>query len=318
MNTSAIEWTDRTWNPVSGCSHVSEGCRNCYAERFFPRAYASRKFTNVQCHPERLDQPLKIKKPQKIFVNSMSDLFHEDVPDEFIDQVFAVMADSGKHTFQILTKRPRRMMEYMSPDNYRYSARKVFDLTNGPGGKFDCDIYWPLDNVWLGISVEDQKTADERIPLLLQTPAAVRWISAEPLLGPIDLTDIVIPDPRHAAEDHIDALFCDVDPEDDEFGGVTVNWVVVGGESGPKARPMHPAWVRSIRDQCQSAAVPFFFKQWGEWASAAELHRSGVVAGHQLHSFPWGLCNPEMVKIGKTYAGQFLDGCEWQEFPKTR
>lgn len=252
MNTSAIEWTDRTWNPVSGCSHVSEGCWHCYAERFFPRAYAGRKFTEVQCHPERLDQPLKIKKPQKIFVNSMSDLFHEDVQFEFIDKVFAVISCCAQHTFQILTKRPARMLEYMNFDNgfgrtgYIWGAAyKIRGIKPQPG---KMPPPFPYVNTWLGVSVEDQRTANERIPILLKTPAAVRWISAEPLLGPIDLV----------RSDEIALLQCVQSGATIERG---LDWVVVGGESGPRARTMEISWANAIREQCALANVPFFMKQ---------------------------------------------------------
>jgi len=190
---TGIEWTDATWNPATGCSKVSQGCKHCYAEREWPRmtklvpAYAGRAFTDVATHADRLDQPLRWKKPRMIFVNSMSDLFHQDVPDSFIDQVFAVMALAPQHTFQVLTKRAKRMREYMS-EGARASA--VFDIMRNSeigylaGGDKLPPQSWPLPNVWLGVSVEDQAAADERIPLLLDTPAAVRWIkSATPDAG---------------------------------------------------------------------------------------------------------------------------------------
>jgi protein gp37 len=222
-----IEWTDATWNPVTGCTNVSEGCRNCYAERVLPRTGQS--FDTVVCHPDRLDAPLHWRKPRRIFVNSLSDLFHEDVPREFIKSVVGVTVDCPQHTFQILTKRPQRMLEFCR------------------------ECAFP-SNVWLGVSCEDQQTADERIPLLLQTPAAVRFISAEPLLGPIDARRYlpVIARPREA----ISEVAASRTPRNDRL-----DWVICGGESGPHARPMHPTWARSIRDQCQAAGVPFFFKQ---------------------------------------------------------
>jgi len=196
-----IQWTDATWSPVSGCSKVSAGCKHCYAERDWPRLaknpkspYFGRDFTDVRCHPERLDQPLRWRKPRRIFVNSMSDLFHESVPDSFIDEVFAVMSRCGDdttprfdafdaHQFQVLTKRPARMRRYME-DEIRGSAVCARRLKYRGGSL----IEWPPPNVWLGVSVEDQATADERIPILLQTPAAVRFVSAEPLLNPVDLS----------------------------------------------------------------------------------------------------------------------------------
>lgn len=243
--TTKIEWTDETWNPVTGCSKVSQGCKNCYAERIFPRAYGKRQFTDVRCHPERLNAPLHWKKPRRIFVNSMSDLFHENVPDEFIDRIFAAMALCQQHMFQVLTKRPERMRSYLRQvsderDMQRWINAAV-ELTDSPCAVHIEDLDWPLPNVWLGVSVEDQATSDQRIPLLLQTPAAVRFISAEPLLGPIDLLHI-----KHT-----------INPP----SYPQLDWVIVGGESGPSARPSHPDWFRSLKEQCQAAGVACFMKQ---------------------------------------------------------
>jgi len=257
---SKIEWTDASWNPVTGCTKVSPGCDHCYAETFAERWRGTKghHFENgfdVQLRPERLDQPLKWRKPRRIFVNSMSDLFHDAIPDEYIAKVFGVMAAAPRHTFQIVTKRHGRMRSLLNDHDWRssvYLRESVTDLAGPPR-----DIpSWPLPNVWLGVSVEDQRWADIRIPALLETPAAVRWISAEPLLGSVDLTDVA----------GINAL------EPDWMGGPTggtgaphplLDWVVAGGESGPGARPMHPDWARGLRDQCQHAGVPFFMKQAG-------------------------------------------------------
>jgi len=268
---TGIEWTDATWNPTTGCTKVSQGCKHCYAERDWPRlvhlpAYQGREFTDVACHPERLDQPLRWKKPRRIFVNSMSDLFHEDIPDEFIEQVFAVMALCPQHIFQVLTKRPERMRKhpiFTHSGNclwvgVRQCAEKLFGKDPGALNK-------ALLNVHIGVSVEDQFTADERIPLLLQTPAVVRWISAEPLLGPIDLRL-----GRLAEWNRLLAV------HNGNTDGTHIHWVVAGGESGPKARPSHPDWFRSLRDQCKAAGVPFLFKQWGEWGGDAILKAAGL------------------------------------------
>ena len=228
MGTS-IEWTDESWNPVTGCSHVSEGCRNCYAERLalrklqpydtgLPWTKQNAK-VNVKLHPERLGRPLRWRKPRRVFVNSMSDLFHERVPVEFIDRVFASMALCPRHTFQILTKRPVRMLAYVHLRQYWSEMA--------------------LPNVHRGVSVENQETADERIPLLLKTPASVRFVSAEPLLGPIDLSPYI---------------------------KAGIDQVIVGGESGPGARPMHPEWARSIRDLCLDTDAAFFMKQMAKKA----------------------------------------------------
>ena len=188
MGKTKIEWTERTWNPVSGCSKVSQGCKHCYAERMWPRLsapdqpYEGRVFTDVQCHPKRLTEPLHWRKPWMVFVNSMSDLFHEDVPTEFIDQVFAVMALAWPHTFQVLTKRPARMLEYLSTVRQRAGNGKQWLVVDFADHDRVLGVFrgheWPLPNVWVGVSVEDQATADERIPLLLQAPAAVRFVRA--------------------------------------------------------------------------------------------------------------------------------------------
>src|SRR5258708_30230851 len=196
--TTKIEWTDATWNPVTGCTKVSQGCKNCYAERLAPKVFAGqfignlatgehrkRAFTDVLCHPERLDAPLHWKRPRRIFVNSMSDLFHENVPIEFIQRVAGVMLSCPWHTFQILTKRPARMLDFL--ENFMPMHPK--------SGQYFRVNWSAMRYVWWGVSVEDQATADERIPLLLQTPAAVRFLSCEPLLGPIDVEEYLLPCP---------------------------------------------------------------------------------------------------------------------------
>jgi protein gp37 len=279
--TSSIEWTEKTWNPVRGCSIVSPGCINCYAMKQAHRFSGSGKpydglttltprsgpqWTGVVRTVESaLLEPLSWKKPQRVFVNSMSDLFHEDVPFEFIDRVFAVMALAPRHTFQILTKRADRMRQYFATVATRHlwaSAGKEF-----PGGKADgwqakcddaiCNGPFPLPNVWLGVSVEDQQRADERIPLLLQTPAAVRFLSCEPLLGPLDLFCQY----RDGARANVLKL---ADISDGAPSGMqAIHWVIVGGESGPGARPFDISWARSIVKQCKDARVSCFVKQLG-------------------------------------------------------
>lgn len=265
---TSIEWTDVSWNPVRGCSLVSAGCANCYAMKQAHRfsgagqpyagltelgPHGPRWTGKIQLVEEALDAPLHWKKPRRIFVNSMSDLFHEDVPDEFIHKIFAVMALSPRHTFQVLTKRPERMLRYLRPEGRRFlvehHAYKLSDRA-----PVSLASIWPLPNLWLGVSIDDQKTADERIPILLQTPAAVRWVSAEPLLGPVDLD-----------------LYLSYSGRVLSHGGI--DWVVVGGESGPGARPCDVAWIRSIRDQCQAAGVPVFVKQLGSQPYVVEGSR---------------------------------------------
>lgn len=332
-----IEWTDTTWNPVRGCSRVSEGCRNCYAEKVAKRfsgtgqpyegliASGGQWNGNITPAHHLLGEPLKWKSPRKIFVNSMSDLFHENVPFEFIASVFAVMGVTTRHTYQILTKRPQRMREFfdwalmrqdslgewekLEPTDFNADSR-IFD--HWPKdvkwrGYDNCGPLFPYTNVWLGVSVEDQKTANERIPWLMDTPAAVRWISAEPLLGAIDLTRIVYPPLKPKTDLHpyvaYDTLRGHMIGPDD-IGLPKLDWVVVGGESGPGARPMHPDWVRSLRDQCVSAGTAYFFKQWGEHGPNWLNDENGKIPGSE-----W------MDKVGKKRAGRLLDGVEWNQFP---
>ena len=250
---SKIEWTDTTWNPVTGCTKVSPGCTNCYIERTRPMRMANRRFTyrgkalgvttGVQLHPERLEAPRDWRKPRRVFVNSMSDLFHEDVPDEFISHVFAVMSMTPQHSYQILTKRPERMADYLTimtrdPDAYCFAWARDGGFLGGLPGLPLPATAWPLPNVWLGVSVENQHWADIRIPLLLQTPAAVRFVSYEPALGPV------------------------------RFGSLkALNQIIVGGESGPRARPFDPEWARQTIAQCRAAGVAPFVKQLGSvWA----------------------------------------------------
>lgn len=246
-----IEWTDETWNPVSGCTKVSTGCKNCYAERVAQRFWKGRKFTEVQMHADRLDQPLRWRKPRRVFVNSMSDLFHEAVPDEFIDEVFSIMMAAPKHTFQVLTKRPGRARAYMKLragallEPHGDVGQRLFDLR----AALDSTREWPPRNVWLGVSCEDQQRADQRIPQLLDTPAAVRFLSCEPLLAPIEFSDVT------KRSDAVQQL--------GKPALAGIDWVIVGGESGAGARPCYVAWIRSIVEQCKAAGVACFVKQLG-------------------------------------------------------
>jgi protein gp37 len=259
---TGIEWTDATWNPVRGCTRVSEGCRNCYAERVAARfsgpgkpyhgfAEAGRAGSlwtgKVELVTSTLAKPLRWRKPMRIFVNSMSDLFHESLPEIDVAEVFRVMARCPQHIFQILTKRPNVMLERMPRMRATFPDR--------------------LEHVWLGVSVEDQRTADERIPLLLQTPATVRFVSYEPALGPVDfrqLNDGSWYD-REGAQCY-DALAGNAYYRDGEHGlggGPRVDWLIVGGESGPGARRFDLAWARSVVEQCREAGVACFVKQLG-------------------------------------------------------
>lgn len=298
---TAIQWTDRVWNPVIGCSRVSAGCTNCYAERDAARkstnpkvpAYAGlASFTpggprwsgEVRERPEKLAEPLSWQKPQRVFVNSMSDLFHEDVPDMAIAAVFGVMAACQHMDFQVLTKRPERMRrwfalaaEQQKPTTYGWCTGVAFlNMLRGEQyreawrSRFTTMGPWPLPNVHLGVSVEDQATADERIPILLDTPAAVRWVSAEPLLGPVDLRSPAAiacrTDPRPCwCGCHITCLDTCSRPHPHPLpaGHLGIDWVVVGGESGPGARACDIEWIRSVVRQCREPSVPVFVKQLG-------------------------------------------------------
>ena len=347
---SDIEWTDATWNPITGCSVVSPGCTNCYAMKLAG--------TRLQHHPSRaglttmskagpvwngqvrlneewLLQPLHWKAARRIFVCAHGDLFHESVPDEWIDRVFAVMALAPQHTFQVLTKRSKRMREYLSGltvDRIEL-AMDDLSLTDAQAhGIVKVATTTVLPNVWIGVSTEDQQRANERIPDLLAAPAAVRFISAEPLLGAIDLTKVF----DHANEHSINALIGRryYAPQDDEGEVIPrLDGVIVGGESGP--RPMHPDWARSLRDQCAAAGVPFFFKQWGEWEVAIDRDREdpdwrrdyrnefgdtgktkwlNLNGGCGFHGDRFHV----MRRVGKARAGRLLDGVEHNGMPEVR
>ncbi len=237
---SSIEWTEATWNPTTGCTKISPGCTNCYAERMSKRlkAMGQPRYKNefkLTLQEDVVELPLQWKKPRIIFVNSMSDLFHEDVPFEFIQRCFEVMKEASQHVFQVLTKRPERVLELAD------------------------HLVWP-DNIWMGISVENDKYKC-RVRILQKVPAAIRFLSVEPLLGSVTRLPLT-----------------------------NIHWVIVGGESGPNARPMDIKWVRKIRDRCIKANVPFFFKQWGAYG-------------------------PDGIKRSKKANGRELDGLHWNEMP---
>lgn len=343
MGQSKIEWTDATWNPIHAenrktggighfCEHVSDGCKNCYAERFQPRVanpvrYARQDRDKVRLFLDEavLTQPLRWRSPRMIFVCSMTDLFAEFVPDEWIDRVFAVMALCPQHTFQPLTKRSARMRAYAGDDDTHSRVGTIMaEMWKAP---LTAD-QWPLPNVWLGVSCEDQEWANARIPDLLATPAAVRFISAEPLLGPLDLTQV-----KHQLAPQSYEI-ASVLEGDDGFGlnkqRSRLDWVIAGGESGPKARPVHPDWFRSLRDQCAAAGVPFFFKQWGEWEPREQWsgHQGGgrfepmVAIMHDGSECPHDATPQDvgahrMARVGKANAGRLLDGRTHDDFPIT-
>ena len=322
-----IEWTQETWNPIIGCSKVSPGCDNCYAEKMAARinhielaqhgAYsANRKYKHVvegafrgagwngKTHliENTLEKPLHWKKPRIIFVCSMGDLFHESVPFEWILEVWFIMKKCPQHTFQILTKRPERMHEFLC----EWAPNPFME---------------PLPNVWLGVTAENQQQADKRIPILFEIPAAKRFVSCEPLLSRISF---------EIAESDIlkyDYLKGEAWSLGEHYtSGLKLDWVIAGGESGRYARPMHPLWVIDIKIQCEATNVPFFFKQWGEWVKVGEcgndkdskyydhpkctrLNLSGNMGYHGQAAY-------YMMKVGKKYAGSLLDGKEYKQMPK--
>ncbi len=355
---SSIEWTDATWNPVSGCTKVSAGCDHCYAETFAerfrgtPGHYFERGF-DVQLRPDKLDWPLRKRKPQRIFVNSMSDLFHDHVPDEYIAKVWAHMALAPRHTFQLLTKRHGRMRSLIGSERFasqvymainealawkdkplRVSDDTIVSALDGFGrGHFTV-----LPNVWGGVTAENQQWAETRGRALVETPFAVRFLSLEPLLGPIDLFGTVeSPGPVIVRTGVQTRPHTDHGPAEYDYDGqIGIDWVIVGGESGPGARPMHPDWARSLRDQCTTAGVPFLFKQWGEWAidfrrGTHLLQTTGQLitreSGTTTNPYGHGSGVQDLVdrghpgwvrtrRAGKKAAGRELDGRTWDQYPE--
>ncbi|UZQ86013.1 phage Gp37/Gp68 family protein [Thermoclostridium stercorarium] len=305
MAKTRIEWTEYSWNPVTGCTPISEGCQNCYARRMANRlrgrcGYPADDPFRVTLHPERLGEPLRWKEPRRVFVCSMGDLFHEDVPRWMRFEVMDIILQAKQHTFLILTKRPANMKEFF--EWYYSKAGRTIET---------------IKNLWLGVTAENQARADERIPILLQIPAAVRFVSIEPMLGPVDLTEYFSEyDYRPTYEYYreflkMHGIESDGKPALFKSG---LDWVICGGETGPKARSMHPDWVRNLRDQCQDAGTPFFFKQWGEYKP---LPFSGRDDGlHTLQEYPG--CKYDFVKVGKKAAGRMLDGRTWGEVPCTQ
>jgi len=318
---TSIEWTDATWNPIVGCTIVSPGCTNCYAMKWaharldqphnqFPHYRGTTRKVNgnavwtgkVAMAPDHiLTAPLHWKKPKRVFVNSMGDLFHESIPDDWIDRVFAVMALCPRHTFQVLTKRSARLRAYMEPATGIFGrvinqAEKIRDRLRLPAARYDMDF----SNVWLGVSAEDQARADERIPDLLATPAAVRFISAEPLLGPINLDPFL-----HDSNCEFAAMPADYGSRIcicSEPREVHLDWVIAGSESGNGARLPDHRWFRSIKDQCVNADIPFFLKQFAD-ANGRKIH-TPQLDGRQWLQFP------------KHTAGRTLDGTTHDAFPE--
>ena len=351
MSKTKIEWSQEVWNPIRGCSKVSEGCRHCYAERTAARFAdgPNGPFMNVinakglwngklEFVPHKLLEPLSKREPTTYFVNSMSDLFHENVPDEWLDKIFAVMCDAPRHTFQVLTKRPERMQRYLNNEKARRTHiagwLKGNHIQNAADG--GASVYlqtWPLPNVCLGTSVENQDAADERIDDLVRCPAAVRFLSCEPLLGEVNLGPWMCEKTPFGFE-YLSRHY-DRNGNFDKTGSQPaqkfklldpplLHWVICGGEScrpATNARPMNPNWARLLRDQCVAANVPFFFKQWGEWIDEAQIG-DGLDPQRvkNLESTTFISTGSEgdvqMLCVGKKRAGRLLDGMEWNEMPK--
>lgn len=303
-----IEWAGETWNPVTGCTKISPGCKHCYAERMARRqvamgfarhergsenndtwiAYSNAidsdtgKWSNeITCRYDKLSEPLHWRKPRMIFVCSMSDLFHKDIPDDFIFDVLATVTKCPQHTFMILTKRPKRLA-------WLWRHAKI-------------DAY---PNLWLGVSVENQQTADERIPQLLATPAALHYLSLEPLLEEVDIKHYLHGCPEAYGN-----------PDDPSWQQTmpSLSWVIAGAETDHGARPMHADQPRRIRDDCLDADIRFFFKGWGEWAHSSQI--SPHCTWDRVKKFIW----PDgsfSVRIGRNNTGHLLDGREWREYPE--
>jgi protein gp37 len=354
---SKIEWTERTWNPIVGCSIVSPGCTNCYAMKMAARIEAMRNQARYAGTTKKVNgnavwtgllsrapeatllEPLRRKRPTTYFVNSMGDLFHEDCPDEWIDRVFAVMALCPQHTFQVLTKRAGRMRDYFG-SNATHTRIATLAMEMAPKGRDISAVglvwaphqmpnnyfqKWPMPNVWLGVSAERQQEANERVPLLLETPAAVRFVSAEPLLGHIAFHALNLH--TETPSDALRGQRCVPDDSPEGYHNeptAKLDWVIVGGESGPGARPMHPKWAKEIRDWCAASGVPYFFKQFGAWAPH-EFKSNNSLKG-EICIWPDGRTGrgsandnggggAEMDRVGKKKAGRLLDGVEHNGMP---
>lgn len=331
MGSTKIEWVDKVWNPVTGCTKISPGCQNCYAERMAKRlrgrcGYPADDPFKVTLHPDRLDQPLHWKKPSKIFVCSMGDLFHLNIRYKWLSKLWKIMSACQEHVFIILTKRPERMLTFV--DEYKAEMNFYNEQHS---------------NLWLGVTAENQEQADKRIPILLQIQATVRFVSIEPMLGTINLDNYLYkyfcvacgwkgkkPHTEVVSNGvkRIDCHYCPecntaIEGDGNVIKQPTLDWVIVGGETGPKARPMHPDWARSVRDQCVAARVPFWFKQWGEWRPGAYYYGKTLKPGSCFIDKNNGnkiflAGNRFLCKVGKKVAGNLLDGKVWNQVTEGR
>lgn len=343
---TTIEWCrnpdgsyGKTWNPVTGCSPASLGCKNCYAKRMAQRlkgrfGYPVNDPFKVTLHPDKLNYPLSLKQSNKIFVCSMGDLFHPDVPFEFIDSVFAVMSRSQHHIYLVLTKRPMRMAEYLKADRYLEILKKAKGIKlpqcwkgDAIKGKKDENLW---SHVWLGTTIVIQAEADVNLPILLSIPGHVHFVSIEPMLEAIDLIHVKW---WPATEHYIDVLRCGYWHPIMDFISYSdmqrIDWVIAGGETGPGAIPIHPEWIRGLRDQCQAANMPFFFKSWGEWKTVYDRDTDDpdwqrcLIPKNNRERYlnlegGYGFHGDRIVfirRIGRKTAGRMLDGREWNQFP---
>lgn len=338
-------YTPETLNPFIGCSKISAGCENCYAEtQAHIRSFNSktpqyqhvidkgRWNGKVHMVESQLYKPYHWKKPRAIFVGSMGDIFHESISFERINQLFSIMSDSDQHVYILLTKRPNHLLNFI---NWKSNQLGV--------------PWQPKNNVWIGVSAENQKEADWRIPILQQMPIAVKFVSIEPMLGPINLTKWMQPFTNCTYYDggctRPENVFADTHNPNSRpgisscrseycpFGSQGLNWVIVGGETGPKARPMHPDWVRSVRDQCQKAGTPFFFKQWGRWSpyvdswSVSDIIKSKTEtkvvdkSGAVYNAYEGGFLSwvdkgcKTVYRVGRKPAPNLLDGKQYHNWP---
>lgn len=357
MRINKIQWLNlpgyqgETWNPLLGCRKISEGCANCYAETQANIRAGNTKtcyrhvITNGNWNGEShlafnaLDKPFTWKKPRVVFVCSMGDLFFAKHSFQDIDRVFTSIACNPQHLFIVLTKRPKRMSEYLNDPLTR--SNLSYNILKSKNNRFAVmdplqDSAWPLKNLWIGVTAENQEQANFRIPFLLNIPAAIRFFSNEPALGPINFTKIPMGDIRHDSLTGYGEVSADYSYSNDQ----KLDWVIVGGESGHKARPIHPEWVRSVRDQCAEANTPFFFKQWGEYKPIS-INRTGIQP-YNSKSNPYTLYTNkagdifELVdkdaeflvcgdsdneyyqaiqKVGKKHSGNLLDGKKYEAYP---
>jgi len=387
MNQTTIEWCQASWNPATGCGDdvVSAGCRNCYARRLSRRLAGRAGYPAADApgggsfavtrRPDRLGEPVGWTKPTRVFVCSMGDLFHAEIPFEYIAAVYGAMCVTPRHTFCVLTKRPwrRKVFKEWVQENKRGYCHGEGGLTgncygeqvgiNGPEmaewnrrhkaavrhywpqipdpaetiGDACLSPPWPLPNVWEGVTVENQAAADERIPLVLETPAAMRFVSVEPMLGAVDLTAWL---PRTLTVEQRNDLYDATRSSPPDGYGLAVqqaenlpalDWVIAGGETGPGARPVHPDWLRALRDQCIEAGVPFFFKHWGEWAPHNVTDSAPWAWGHGRYADWRGDDYPEhargwhfakfrggmtcCARLGRKQTGRFVDGRTWDGAP---